>query len=226
MKYDIREVSMTAILAALFVVLGLIPFSVFIGGPAMITAAIVVVPLMAYILSPTWAFVSGAMGGLVTLAFMTGYGPVMGPYTILIPSMAACIGSIGFHSKGWKLIIPPMALLGELLIYIVHYDGQATLLWGVHYVIAIVIFAVGVIMAKVQVKNPIAIVGNTAITTMMENAMLNLGSMFIIALPATLWTVIAPASWMERTLATIGSVIIITAIDKSKILSKIGWNKN
>jgi len=216
---DIREVSMSAILASLFVVLNTLPFSSYIGGPAFITAAVIMIPLMAWILSPKWAFVSGLAGGAVGVALMMGPGTIMGPYAVLIPAVAAGLGSIAFHSENALALLPPAVLIGELFFYLWFYKGQATSLWGIHYIVATTVFLLGLVDKRLR------IFGAIAISTMLENAMLNIGSLLIVGLPAALWTIILPASIMERTLAAVISLVVIVGVDKSKVLDRIGWKK-
>jgi len=50
---------------------------------------------------------------------------------------------------------------------------------------------------------------------MCGNAMLNIGSMFILALPAELWGVIFPASFLERAIASIGAYFLIQGIKRA-----------
>jgi hypothetical protein len=151
---------------------------------------------------------------------MMGPGSVMGPYALLIPGVAAGLGSLAFHATNKFLrAVPAIALFLEYTFYMIMYNGQATPFWGIHYMAAIVLF-----FASWYYK-PLEQLGPIALTTMLENSMMNIGSIVLLSLPAPLWIVILPASLMERTLATIGSFIVIVAIDKSKILDRVGWKK-
>jgi hypothetical protein len=117
------------------------------------------------------------------------------------------LGSLAFHDRKWAWT-PAAFLVLELCYYIFTYKGQATLLWGVHYSIGIILGLVYFFTGKYKELTVFT-------TTMCENAMLNIGSIAILSLPASLWIIITPASILERTIAAAVSYVIILGVKRA-----------
>lgn len=205
-----QQVALASLLAALYVILTLFPFSSFIGGAGFITANVIIIPVIAYLLDPQWALLSGFLGGLIITMLRIGLSTVFSAYAIIIPAGAAFLGSFGF--RRFK-VIPILFLLAEGFFYIASYRGQSTMLWLVHYAVACMIFITGMITRKSRIET----VGAIAVTAMCENALMNIGSIVILQLPWFLWDIIAPISWLERLIATFFASILIAGIKQSRI---------
>ena len=101
------------------------------------------------------------------------------------------------------------------------YSG-GTLLWIVPYAVAILagIGAMVVYNFKKQsgtlFKTSWLVITGFCIffTTTIENATMNLGSVFILKLPGELWTVITPVSILERTIVLVLGFVILVALWK------------
>jgi len=202
---DTKRIALASMMAVLYVVLTAFPFSAYIGGPGFITTGCFLIPVIAMLLPPVYAGMSGLLGGIITSVLAMGYGQVMPVYGWFIPSTAAFFGSFAFRKRPY---IPMGVLILEGLLYLYHYQFKATPMFLAHYVVAIVLGMLAILMDDVVVT----MVSSIALTTMVENAMLNVGSMFVLHLPAELWVVIAPTSFMERAIILVVSYLIIMGL--------------
>jgi hypothetical protein len=202
-----KPIAQAVMWAVIYAVLTLIPFSQFIGGAGFITLSVVIAPVIAYFLKPHYAFVAGLIGGLLINAFMIGYGQILPGYSILIVLIPITLGSIAMHYKKLRWL-PALWLIFQAYDYLLAYQFQATPIWLTHYIIGILISLTATALPKLHsiwLVFPI---------TMVENSMLNIGSIHILNLPAFLWTVIFPVSFTERIIAAIGAAAVITALEK------------
>ena len=117
------------------------------------------------------------------------------------------IGSLGFVERKYS-IIPIVFLIIDFLFYILWYSGKAPLLWGTHYLIAVLLAG----YYFVSNKNNFLLIPAIA---MCENAVLNIYSLTIAGLPAELWNFILIPSMIERTIATLGALLIIQGLNRS-----------
>jgi hypothetical protein len=202
-----REISMTAIMAAIYVITNLIPISQFIGAAVFIPLSIIFVPVMAYYLQPREALMSAAIGGLGSIFINPGGAAVFGVFAILTPAISVTLGSLGYVNRKYTLI-PIGFLVLEFVFYVIWYGGKAPYLWGTHYLIAVILAGIYFFTNK----NNLLLIPAIA---MCENAMLNIYSLTIAGLPADLWGFILVPSMIERTIATIGAVLIIQGLNRS-----------
>lgn len=201
-----RQLAMTAVLSALYVIANFIPFSQFIGGAAFITAGVVMIPVIAVMLTPLYALMAGIICGLGISVFSIGLATVFPGYCILITTIAVLIGSIAFHYRfaSW---LPAVFLIAQGGFYVMYYNGAATPLWLTHYIIGIACSIAAFAYWKLKP-------GLVFSTAMLENAMMNIGSLVILNLPAELWIIIAPVSIAERIIATVGALLILGGLYK------------
>lgn len=203
-----RTISMTSVLAALYIIANFIPFSQFIGGAAFVTFGVVFIPIMAFLLKPRYALMASIIAGLGISFFGIGLASVFPGYCILIVVVATTLGSLAFHERlfAW---FPAAFLLVEGIGYLLFYNFEATPFWLIHY-------SVGIVLSILATLSTLRIwkFGLIFSIAMCENAMMNIGSMLILGLPAFLWTIITPASIMERTIASIGAILIIGGLRK------------
>lgn len=202
-----KQISMVALMATIYIITNLIPISPYIGAAVYIPLSIVFVPVMAYYLSPKEALLSASIGGLGSIFFNPGGVAIFGIFAILIPAVSVTLGSIGFMGRKYVLI-PIGFLVLEFVFYVIWYSGRATFLWGTHYLIAILLAGYYFAVHKYNMLLIPAI-------AMCENAVLNIYSLTIAGLPADLWNFIVFPSMLERTIATIGAIFIIQALNRS-----------
>lgn len=202
-----KQISMVAIMASIYIITNVIPISQFIGAAVYIPLSIIFVPVMAYYLSPKEALISASIGGLGSIFLNPGGAAIFGIFAILTPAVSVTLGSTGFMGRKHTLI-PIGFLVLEFVFYVVWYGGKATYLWGTHYLIAILLAG----YYFVTNKNKMLLIPAIA---MCENAVLNIYSLTIAGLPAELWSFIVFPSMLERTIATIGAILIIQALNRS-----------
>ncbi len=211
-------IALTALLSAIQVISTFIPIDKFIGGAGFITLEIVIIPLIAFLLEPWQAFVSALIGGVigffVNAALGIGLGPVFGPVSILVAPIAAYLGSVTFHfdkswfkwsSKVW--IALPLGFMGFGTLFYLTF-AQGTVLWLVPYGLAILALLYRPWAKRVDVKIAVGCFS----TAMCWQVGLNVVSVSILGLVGPVWGVITPFMYFERTVATVGSLIIIQAV--------------
>ncbi len=216
-RISTREISLTAVLAALYAVSFFLPFSQFIGGAAFITLSIIFLPILCKFLRPIPAMVAGVIGMAIAASVGAGLAPVYGLYSFAIPLVAGLLGSLSFHYR-WGAI-PGIAFLAVCGYIYAAYSG-GTLLWLVPYAAAMIAAVFGLIIYNHKGKSAvwsraswIAVTGCFIyLTTMIENATMNLGSVFILQLPGPLWAVITPVSILERIITLAIALLVLTAL--------------
>ncbi len=202
-----KQITMVALMATIYIITNLIPISQYIGAAVYIPLSIVFVPVMAFYLSPKEALISASIGGLGSIIFNPGGAAIFGIFAILTPAISVTLGSIGFMGRKYALI-PIVFLVLEFAFYIIWYSGRATFLWGTHYLIAILLAGYYFTVNK---RNMLLIPA----IAMCENAVLNIYSLTIAGLPADLWNFIVFPSMLERTIASIGAILIIQGLNRS-----------
>ena len=206
LKIETRELSRVAGLSALYAVASLIPVSAFLGGVGFISLGIVFVPVMAYLLRPKAAIVSALVGSLVVYVLQIGIGPIYGPISFLIPTSGAMFGSVGFRSRKGAFIPWGYVLFGGAFYL---FSSGGTLFWLVPYLLVLVS------LPLVLVQGGWSIPLLCLYATMCELATMTMASITILQLPSSLWTLITPLMFYERTLATVGSFLMITGLRKT-----------
>jgi len=203
---ETKVLSKIAGLSTIYAVASLIPISAFLGGAGFITLGIVIVPVIAYLLRPKAAFVSGLVGSLVVYVLQIGVGPVYGLVSLLIPTLAAMFGSTGFHSKTGVMLPWGYVLFGGLFYF---YTSAGTLLWLLPYLLVLVSLPLALLGGRWQV------LVLCLYTTMCELVTMTLASITILHLPGALWALITPLMFYERGFATVGSFLVITGLRKA-----------
>ncbi len=209
-----KELTLASGLAAVYIVSSFLPLTPFIGGPAFITIAIVMVPVIAALLRPLTATVTVAVGALGMLLAQNSLFQVFGFPGLLIPVGAVALGSVAFHYK-WGPILPWAYVLAGAIYYILYSKG-GTFFWLIPY--ALVIVTIPVVL---RVKGTFRIGGLSLYTAMSEQVTMNILSIAVLGLVGPIWSVITPFMYSERALATFGGTAVIVAL-KSRLGSRIG----
>ena len=205
-KNTTRDLTLTSSLAAVYVVSTFLPLTAFIGGAAFITAGIVMVPVIAAVLRPVFATIAILAGSIGTAIFQTGIYAVFGPLGLLVPILAAVLGSFAFHHR-WGEVLPWAYVLAGLAYYILYSQG-GTLFWLTPYVV--VITSLPLVLRQWK---GLPVVGLLALyTTMTEQVTMNILSISLLGLVDGIWTIITPFMILERTIATVASFTLIVAL--------------
>jgi len=199
-----RDLTLTASLAATFVVSTFLPVSAFIGGAAFITVEIVMVPVIAAILRPVWASIAATAGSLSMAVFQTGIFPLFGPLGLLIPVLATILGSIGFHYR-WGPVASGGYVLTGATYYIVYSGG--TPLWLAPYILVLISLPLVLRMEGTHVTGFL-----TLYTTMSEQVTMNILSITLLGFVGGIWAIITPFMLLERAIATLGGFFLIVAL--------------
>jgi len=208
---ETKELTLSIMFGVLYVLLNFIPFSQFIGGSAFITIGVILLPVISALLYPVYATIAGLIGGLGISFVNVGLATVFPGFCIVITTVTALIGSLAFHYRRLSFI-PAIWLIAQACDYLFSYNFQATPFWLVHYIIAMILVSFYAISKRFKV--PILCFA----TAMVEQSLMNTGSIHLLGLPAPLWILILPFSLFERTFATIASTIILYALKKRGII--------
>lgn len=203
---ETRELSEMAVLSAIFVVTATIPISAFIGGSGFITLSIVIVPVIARILKPKAALICGLVGAVAVYALQIATAPIFGPLSLLIPTSGILLGSMAFHHRIGP-IVPWVYVLFGTIFYVAFSGGGY--LWLAPYVLALA--SLPLLLNRRRASLPLLCL----YSTICELVTMNIASISFLRLPGPLWTVIAPFMFFERTVATLGSFLVIAGIHKA-----------
>ncbi len=209
-----RDLTLSASMAAVYIVSSVIPLTRFIGGAAFITLEIVMVPIIAAILRPvpaTVSILSGSIGAAIfqTVLGVPGLYQVFGLPGLLIPVIGAVSGSLAFHYR-WGPLVPWAYVLTGAAYYVLFSKG-GTLLWLIPYIIVVVMLPLALKTSGTKSTGLLALY-----TTMSELVTMNVLSIGVLGLPGGVWSIITPFMFLERTVATLGATSLIVAL-KSRI---------
>src|SRR5713101_9662544 len=112
--FTTRDLTLSAALAAFYIVSTFIPVDAFLGGAAIISLEIVTVPVIAFLLKPPQASLTILVGRLGMAVFQTGTFPVFGIFALLVPIIATILGSFTFHYRYGSVLAWAYVLFGAV----------------------------------------------------------------------------------------------------------------
>ena len=199
------ELTLTAGLAAIYVITTYLPLSKFIGGPVFITLEIVMLPIIAALLRPLLASAAVFAGSLIAALGQSSFTFVFGPLGLLIPLIAVAAGSIAFHYRLGPVVSWVYVLFGA--VYYVALSQGGTLFWLVPYFLVIVSLPVTL---RIRENPHIGLL--SFYTAMAEQVTLNILSISYLGFTGAFWLGVTPLMYAERTLASIGGAAGIVAL--------------
>ncbi len=211
-----QDLTLSAALAAFYIVSTFIPVDAFIGGAAIISLEIVTVPVIAALLKPTQASVTILVGSLGMAVFQTGTFPVFGIFALLVPIIATVLGSFAFHIRYGSVLAWAYVLFGA--VYYLTYSKGGTLFWLIPYIIVMVSLPLALTATGTRSITILAFY-----TAMTWQVTLNILSIRIGLLDG-FWSLVTPFMLFERTIATVGSVSLIIGL-KSRLGTRLGLNQ-
>lgn len=208
MQVETKKIALMSILAAIYALTSYLPISVYIGGEALITANVMILPLLAYLLDFKYAIIGAFIGGLATYFTGTAIAPVYGPFTLLIPVGGALFGALTKRNCVAGL---PWMLFGAVL-YVIYSGG--TLLW-------LGLYSVAIILNLTTLKFKQLLTFNSCVsTTISELILMDIGSIFLLEFPGSLWIIILPFAVYERAVAALGSITLINGLKRYTDIQK------
>ena len=202
MQENTRQIALVAVLAATYALTSYFPISVYIGGEALITVNIIILPLLAYLLDSKYAITAALIGGLAMYFTSTAIAPVYGYFTLFIPVGGVLLGAL---TKKNCVASLPWIMFGAIL-YAVYSGG--TFLWLALYGVA-AIFNFATLKFK-QLRT----VNICISTTISELILMDIGSIFLLEFPGPLWIIILPFAVYERIVAVLGSIALINGLTR------------
>src|SRR5881396_2190899 len=174
------ELTLSAGLAATYIITTFIPLTPFIGGPGFITLEIVMLPIIAALLRPIPAFATVFVGSLGMALGQPSFYQVFGLPGLLVPMIATGAGSVAFH-YGLGPILPWAYVLAGAAYYIALSRG-GTLFWLIPYLLVIISLP-----AAFRLKENPRIGILTFYTAMTEQVTLNILSISLLSLTGPVW---------------------------------------
>jgi hypothetical protein len=204
------RIAMIGVFAALYVVTGFVPISMFIGAPSFLALNIIIVPVIALLLAPFDALLTSLFGGLLSFYIIPSQA-MFGPYSILLPVCGATFGSLVSH-KGKTGYLSILFFLGASIsaYLVVNYQFPY---FVVPHLIAAVLCGLMLVTGKTSVKIKILILA--FITTMSEQGMMMILAVHLLGLPWPVFIGILPMMLYERLVATIGGALVIFGLMKA-----------
>ncbi len=215
--FTTRDLTLSAVLAAFYIVSTFIPVDAFIGGAALISLEIVTVPVIAALLRPSQAAITIIVGSLGMALFQTGTFPFFGFFALLVPVIATILGSFAFHFRLGPLLAYAYVLVGA--VFYLTFSKGGTLLWLVPY--ALVIFSLPLALKLTGTRSIAILAFYTAMTWQVT---LNILSISVAGLTGLFWTGVVPFMFLERTIATVGSFVVITGL-KNRLGVSLGLDR-
>lgn len=172
---------------------------------------------MARLLRPREAIIVAILAPLGLFVFQLSLIPIFGFFGILIPAMAIILGSLGFHRS---YLIPTAYVVFGLVWYVLFSGG--TFLWLLPYFIVIVLALANQFHSFAK-GGKWDILLHSLEVTVCELVTMNIGSISILHLPGGLWLLITPVMYFERSVAVIGSAVILLALIRVKSILRLEY---
>jgi len=202
MKVKSRDIAISSIFAAAYAITSYFPISVYIGGEALITANVMILPLIAYVLDFPYAILTAFIGALAMYFTNTSIAPVYGPFTLLIPVLGVFFGNL---TKKSSVAAIPWIAFGAASYYL--YSGGTPLYLSLH------VFEVVINLLSLRLER-LRTINCCVSTTISELIAMDLGNLFLMEFPSFLWTIILPLAIYERAVAVASSFILIKGLER------------
>ncbi|RLE54126.1 MAG: hypothetical protein DRJ30_05715 [Candidatus Methanomethylicota archaeon] len=202
-KPSSKNLTLMALLSALYASLTLIPISPFIGGPSLLSLNLIIIPVLAYFLNPLEAFISSIIGGLASMWLPSALSGVFGPFAILLPICGSTLGSLYKYGVG-RIIVA-----FYLFICIIGYLARVPQFpyWILPHSIALLLCIFSMLK---ELKRRLSFFLNAYIATMCEQSIMMILASYLLSLPAEIFAIAFPLMIYERLAATIGGFILIS----------------
>ncbi|MEM2111848.1 MAG: hypothetical protein QXX08_08235 [Candidatus Bathyarchaeia archaeon] len=202
--------SRIGIFASLYVVTSLVPISMFIGAPSFLALSLIIIPVMAILLSPSEALFASLFAGIIAF-YIAPTQAMFGPYTIMLPTIGATLGSLSYHKTKFGASATSVFLAVAIAAYLV--KNYPFPYFVVPHFLAIILAVVSAFkrMTPLHVKIPLY----TYISTMTEQGMMMILAVHLLGLPWQVFPAVLPLMIYERIVGTVGSSLIIFALAKT-----------
>ena len=201
-----------SVFAALYACTSLIPISMFIGAPSFLALNLIITPTIAILLSPKEALLSAFLGGVIAL-YISPSQAMFGPFTILLPTLGATLGSLAYHKPraGFFISAYLLAVSASYLISRTQFP---------YWILPHIFAAISLITLSITKSQPkrIKIPLYAFISTMCEQGTMLLGAVYILSLPWTIFATAFPLMLYERIIATLGSSLIALGFFNFKLI--------
>jgi hypothetical protein len=208
-KIEALVAARIGVFAALYVVLSLIPISVFIGAPSFLAVNLIITPVIAILLSPFEAFLASLFGGVIAF-YVAPFQAMFGPFTILLPIAGAAFGSLAYHKGKTGALVTTSFLLVAISAYLV--KNFPFPYFVVPHSLAILVAVAFSFrkMTPLSLKVPFY----AFVSTMCEQGMMMIFAVHLLGLPWAAFVGILPLMIYERLIGTVGAALLALALIK------------
>jgi len=164
---------------------------------------------MALLLTPTEAILASVIGGIISI-YVAPAQAMFGIYSVLLPVAGATFGSLAYHKKREGLLSTTF-----LVVAIAAYLNRnlAFPYFVLPHAVAAVLIIIG-LNERIR-SSTIQVPLYTFASTMCEQGMMMIFAVYLLGLPAQVFSGILPLMLYERIIATIGSTFIILAVRRA-----------
>jgi len=203
-KPTIRKLSIAIVFASLFVVLSFIPIGTsIIGGKDSFKLAIVLPPVVGWFLGPYYGVLSMIIGFIAGNFFSVT--STYGPLGVIIPMSGALFA--GLNKKGVPFITSIYLILFSFFFFI----SYPTVWW---FILPHIVASCCSILILLFKSSPISVFFNTLSSTFSQHATGTFLAILLLSIRAEQYYLIFPLTIYERTVSSVGALILILAIGK------------
>lgn len=213
MKIEALVAARIGVFSALYVVLSLIPISVFIGAPSFLALNIIITPVIAILLSPLEAFLTSLFGGVIAF-YVAPFQAMFGPYTILLPIAGSTFGSLAYHKKKIGTLATASFLIVAIFAYLM--KNFPFPYFVLPHTIAILVALV--ISFRKMTPTGLKVPLYAFVSTMCEQGMMMIFAVHLLGLPWQAFVGILPLMVYERLVGTFGAALL--SVSLMRIISK------
>jgi len=204
MPGSIKKLSVSIVFSSIFVILSFIPIGTsFIGGTGRFQLSIILPPLVGWLIGPYYGAMSMAIGSIVS-SFFYPNSP-FGFVSFIIPASGALFA--GFTRRG----VPILSA-----IYLIVFASLFAFVYPIAWWFTIPhVFAASLCMLTNLVNSPKSrVLFGTFSSTFSQQATGTFLTIILLKLAAEDYFLIFPLTMYERTVAAIGSFLLILAVEK------------
>ncbi|MGD0330048.1 MAG: hypothetical protein ABSB40_06325 [Nitrososphaeria archaeon] len=204
-KITSRKLSAAIVFASLYIVLAFVPIgTTVIGGTSSFGLAIIVPPVVGWILGPYYGalsmVISFAAGNFISMTATFGF------LSVLISTSGAFFA--GLNKRGFPFITAIYLVFFSFFFCIIY----PTAWW---YILPhIVASCCAVLILFFKKSSRLSVFFSTLSSTFAQQATGTFLSIFMLSLTSGEWYVIFPLTIYERTIASVGALLVILAIEK------------
>ena len=197
------------VFAALYAATSLIPISMFIGAPSFLALNLIITPAIALLLPPAEALLTAFIGSLIGI-WIAPYQAIFGPFTILLPTVGATVGSLAYHKTKLGSPIAAIFLIATMTAFVMKIVEFPY--WIIPHAFALILVLIALFkLTPRKIRVPIY----TFIATICEQATMMMFAVYLLLLPWIVFATAFPLMIYERIVGTVGGALLVYGVRKA-----------